>query len=123
MAETVAPNKKPTKPAKPDPTRVDWATLFGFAVALAGILGGLLLEKGSIQDIAQGTAAMIVLGGTLGAVLVTSPMDVVLRACRRLVDVFYERPSHVPATIDLIIQFATKARKNGIVSLEGEAAA
>ena len=41
---------------------------------MAGIIGGLILEKGSIQDLAQGTAAMIVLGGTFGAVLVTTPM-------------------------------------------------
>jgi chemotaxis protein MotA len=126
MAESATDKSTPPPSAKPPRApggRPDFASLGGIGLAFAGILGGLLLEKGSIQDIAQGTAAMIVLGGTLGAVLVTSPMDVVLRACRRLIDVFYEPPSRVLATIDLIIQFATKARKNGIVSLEGEAAA
>ncbi len=39
-----------------------------------------MLEKGKIQDVAQVTAAMIVLGGTLGAVLVTTPLPVLLRA-------------------------------------------
>jgi flagellar motor component MotA len=46
--------------------RPDFATLAGLALAAAGILGGLLLEKGSLSDIAQGTAALIVFGGTLG---------------------------------------------------------
>ena len=92
-------------------------------MALGGILGGLLLEKGSIQDVAQATAAMIVMGGTLGAVLVTTPLAVFVRACKGLGSAFFERGSSTAATIDSLIQYATKARKNGIVSLEAEAAA
>jgi chemotaxis protein MotA len=99
------------------------ATLLGIALALTGIVGGLLLEKGKIQDIAQGTAAMIVLGGTFGAVLVTNPLEVVLRAFAAMRSVFLERASPIPDAIESLIQYATKARKNGIVSLEAEAAA
>ena len=80
------------------------------------------MEKGSIQDVAQVTAAMIVIGGTLGAVLVTTPLPVFLRACKGLSNAFLERGSSTGATIESLIQFATKARKNGIVSLETEAA-
>jgi chemotaxis protein MotA len=112
---------KPERPTSPS-ERPDVATLLGIALALAGIVGGLLLEKGKIQDIAQGTAAMIVLGGTFGAVLVTNPLSVVLRAFSAMRSVFLERSSSVPGTVELLIQFATKARKNGIVSLESEAA-
>jgi chemotaxis protein MotA len=122
-----APNKpaKTTaaKPPKPPGSKPDIATLGGIAVALAGILGGLLLEKGSISDVAQATAAMIVMGGTLGAVLVTTPLPVFLRACKGLGSAFFEKASSAPATIESLIQYATKARKNGIVSLETEAAA
>jgi chemotaxis protein MotA len=103
--------------------RPDVATLAGIALAMAGIVGGLMLEKGSIQDIAQGTAAMIVLGGTFGAVLVTTPLAVVLRAFRGLGAVFLEESLPFSAGIEQLIGFATKARKNGIVSLETEAAA
>jgi chemotaxis protein MotA len=99
------------------------ATLGGISLALAGILGGLLLEKGSIQDVAQVTAAMIVMGGTLGAVLVTTPLPVFLRACRGLGSAFLEKRSSTSATIDSLIRYATLARKNGIVSLEEEAGA
>ena len=103
--------------------RPDLATISGIGLAMAGIIGGLMLEKGSIQDVAQGTAAMIVLGGTFGAVLVTTPMSHVLRAFRGLGAVFFETASDTAATIDGLIQYATKARKQGIVSLETEAAA
>src|SRR5205809_647477 len=120
---------KPAKPPKPPKSpkaggaRPDLASLGGIALAFVGIIGGLLLEKGSIQDVAQGTAALIVLGGTMGAVLVTNPLDTVMRAFRGLGDVFFERSSDAQTVIDQIIQFATKARKNGIVSLETEAGA
>jgi chemotaxis protein MotA len=101
--------------------RADLGTLAGIGVALLGIIGGLLLEKGSIQDIAQGTAAMIVLGGTLGAVLVTTPLPVFLRAVRSLRYAFVEQVSSASAMVDALIRYATDARKNGIVSLETEA--
>ncbi len=103
--------------------RPDLATISGIGLAMAGIIGGLILEKGSIQDVAQGTAAMIVLGGTFGAVLVTTPMANVVRAFRGLGAVFFETTSDTASTIDGLIQYATKARKQGIVSLETEAAA
>src|SRR5947209_8756074 len=119
MPESTSDKKKTPKAGAK--VRLDFASVGGIALALLGIVGGLLLEKGSIQDIAQGTAALIVLGGTLGAVLVTSPLDLVLRAARGLGYVFFEPVSEVRATIETLIQYATKARKHGIVSLESDA--
>ena len=127
MAETADLKQKPTE-AKKSPAktpkaggkRPDLATISGFALACLGIIGGLLLEKGSIQDVAQATAAMIVLGGTMGAVLVTTPMPVVWRAFKGLSAVFFEQTNAMSDTIETLIQFAAKARKNGIVSLETE---
>jgi chemotaxis protein MotA len=121
-----AGSKNPSKadtPPGPAPlgTRPDFATLAGIGLALSGVLGGLLLENGSIQDVAQATAAMIVFGGTIGAVLVTTPLPVFLRAVKSLRRVFLERAASASATIETLIQFASKARKNGIVSLETEA--
>jgi chemotaxis protein MotA len=123
MAETAKPKKAPKTASKGGGVRLDLATLAGIAVAMAGIIGGLLLEKGSIQDVAQGTAAMIVMGGTFGAVMVNTPLPVFLRAWKRLAGIFFDRASSFAETIETLIQFATKARKNGIVSLETEAAA
>ena len=110
------------KAAKKAGARLDVATIAGLAIAFAGIVGGLLLEKGQIQDVAQGTAALIVLGGTMGAVLVTTPLPIVLRAFRGLGSVFFEAPGNSGELIETLIGFAGKARKNGIVSLESEAA-
>ena len=107
--------------AKGGALRPDFSTLCGIAIALTGIVGGLILEKGSLQDLTQGTAAMIVFGGTLGAVLVTTPMAVAMRAFRGVGQIFFERSSDTAETIERLIQLATKARKQGIVSLETDA--
>src|SRR5579871_766175 len=124
MADTAPlPKKRPNTAAKRNSFRLDFATLAGFALAIGGILGGLLLEKGSIQDVAQGTAAMIVFGGTLGAVLVTTPLAIFRRALARLGSILYQDTNSTTSIIDLLIQYATKARKNGIVSLETDAEA
>jgi chemotaxis protein MotA len=127
MAEAADPKKKAPAAAAAAPkragTKPDLATLGGIVVALTGLIGGLLLEKGSIMDVAQFTAAMIVFGGTFGAVLVTNPLPVFLSAMKALKNVFFEKASSTTETIQSIIGYATKARKNGIVSLESEAAA
>jgi chemotaxis protein MotA len=112
---------KTSKPPKAPAARPDLATLAGLGLALAGIVGGLLLEKGSIQDIAQVTAAFIVFGGTIGAVLVTTPLSVFLASVKGLRHVFFEQGTTAMETIETLIRFATQARKSGIVSLEEEA--
>lgn len=102
--------------AKPDA-----ASLGGILLAVGGIVGGLILEKGELRDIAQYTAALIVLGGTFGATLVSTPLPVFLGAMRRLAGVFIDRERPPDQLIEEMIGYATKARKNGLVSLENEA--
>jgi chemotaxis protein MotA len=103
-------------------SRPDIATFAGITLAAIGIVGGLVLEKGSIRDIAQYTAALIVIGGTAGAVLVTSPFRSVMAALAHSKAVFFERTHDLDGLIEEIIGYASKARKQGIVSLESEAA-
>ena len=108
--------KTPKSSARPD-----LASAGGLALALAGILGGLLLEGGRIRDVAQFTAAMIVLGGTLGAVLISTPLATCIGAAKRFAGVFREQSSTVGTLIDQVTGYAVKARKNGLVSLEQDA--
>jgi chemotaxis protein MotA len=110
---------KPSKPKKAG-VQLDFASVGGLVVALAGILGGLLLEGGKIHDISQVTAAMIVLGGTVGAVMVTTPLSALLGAARQAKSVFLSRAEKPDEVIDEIIGYATQARKQGIVSLDAQ---
>ncbi|MGI8988808.1 MAG: flagellar motor protein [Bryobacteraceae bacterium] len=101
--------------------KADFATIGGLILAFGGILGGLVLEGGKVRDVAQITAALIVLGGTLGAVMVTTPLDVLISAARKFLLVFMDTLVAPEAIIADLIAFATKARKSGIAALEGDA--
>ena len=110
-----------TKGAAPSRFTPDFATVLGFLIALACIGGGLLLEGGRIADIRQGTAAIIVLGGTLGAVLVTSPFPVFLGAMKRGLTAVFVPPKLFAVTLDRLAALAERARRMGLASLESEA--
>ncbi len=76
------------------------------------------MEGGKVSDVTQVTAAIVVLGGTLGAVMVTSPMAALIGAAKSLKKVFFEETVHLEAAVEEIIGYATKARKSSIISLE-----
>jgi len=99
-------------------SRLDFASIAGLVVALGGIIGGLVMEGGKVSDITQVTAAIIVLAGTLGAVMVTSPMSALIDAAKNFKHVLIEEKIEPAAAIEEIITYATKARKSSIVSLE-----
>ncbi len=101
----------------------DLVSLGGVLLAVGGILAGLLLDGGKLKDVQQFSAALIVLGGTIGAVMITTPMKVLLGAAGKLGDVFFETKHAASEVIEEIVGYATQARKQGIVSLETQAAA
>jgi len=101
---------------------VDIASFAGIVVALAAILGGLVLEGGQITDVAQVTAAMIVLGGTLGAVMVATPPKVLKGSLKRMMGVVKDPVPPIGEMLEEIIEYSTQARKNGLISLENAAA-
>src|SRR6267154_3385462 len=100
--------------------RVDKASVGGVLLGLFGIIGGLLLEGGKIAQILQPTAAMIVFGGTAGAVLIQFPLPVVTRAVRRLAGIFFEPQVKLESSMELLVSLANIARRYGIVSLDAE---
>jgi chemotaxis protein MotA len=97
---------------------MDIGTVVGLLIAAGAILLGLILEGGKVGQILQPTAALIVFGGTFGAIMVQFPFSVVLAAFRSLVTIFFEPKSDPLATIQEIVLIAHKARREGIVSLD-----
>jgi chemotaxis protein MotA len=104
-------------------SKPDLGTIGGVLLAALGIVGGLILEGGELRDITQVTAAIIVLGGTFGAVLINTPLPVVIGAVKRLGSVFFESAQPYGEVVEQMIEYATKARKAGLMALEQEAAA
>ena len=99
----------------------DYATFAGLALAVVGILGGLALENGQIQDVSQVTALLIVFGGTLGAVLVSTPATTLIRAFKHSSVMFFEEPRDDESLVARILHFAMLARRGGITSIEAQA--
>ena len=99
---------------------IDPASIIGLTVAVAAILGGQALEGGSVGSILQGTAALIVLGGTFGACLLQFPLEVAITSFKSVVRVFQEPRTNNREVIQEIIRLANKARKEGVISLEAD---
>ena len=99
---------------------MDKASVGGVLVALTGILAGLLLEGGNLGQIFQPTAAMIVFGGTLGAVLLQFPMKTVVEAFRRLAVLFVTPQMQDQRLVQQLVSLANKARRSGVVSLDAD---
>lgn len=105
---------------KPPAKRLDRSSLAGVPIGVGLILVGQFLEGGHAQSLVQVTAAIIVFGGTLGAVLLSfSPADT-RRALHSLRDVFTEHTGTPEAVITKISAYATRARKQGIMTLEDD---
>ena len=99
---------------------MDKASIGGVFLAIAGIVAGLLIEGGNLGQILQPTAALIVFGGTMGAVLLQFPLTTVVAAFRSMAHVFTAPRKHNVDLIRLLVAFANKARRNGVVSLDAD---
>jgi chemotaxis protein MotA len=101
---------------------LDKSTIGGIALALAGIGIGLVLDGGKLAQVLQPTAALIVIGGTLGAVMVQFPLRIVLQALAQLRHVFLDSEPESDALVQNLLRYAYKARKEGLLSLDAELA-
>jgi len=99
---------------------MDKATLIGLFLGIGAVIGGQTLEGGHIGSIMQVTAAIIVFGGTLGAVFVSYPFQYVLSSFKEIKKIIKEPPQNPDQIIKQIVTYANKARKEGILSLEKE---
>jgi chemotaxis protein MotA len=99
---------------------MDLASIGGIVLALGAILGAMLMEGGSIGQVSQLTAAMIVIGGTAGAVMVQFPLDIFIAALKGVMGVFLHKGAEADAVLAQLVEFANKARKSGIVSLDAD---
>lgn len=99
---------------------MDKASVGGVVLAVVGIIAGLLLEGGDVRQVIQPTAALIVFGGTMGAVLVQFPLATVAAAIGRVAHIFVPPRRQNDQLVRLLVEFANKARRNGVVSLDSD---
>jgi chemotaxis protein MotA len=100
---------------------MDILSLIGIIVGFGAILLGQHLEGGHLDSILNSVALLIVLGGTMGAVMLQTPIRTFLRALRMFVWIF--RPPTISANLQLekILEWNQIARREGLVRLESVA--
>lgn len=99
---------------------MDITTIGGILVGFGLILLGQALEGGHIGSILQGTAALIVFGGTVGATMVSFPKKDFVRGLK-LVKLAFSEPKHDLAGLaSQLVDYATVARRDGVLALEGK---
>lgn len=97
---------------------LDRSTLCGTGIALFGVAAGLWLDGGSFRQIVQPTAALIVGGGTLGAVMLQFPLVTLKQALKQLRDVLLEPHLEEQEAIDQLVRYCSRARRQGMLGLD-----
>ena len=100
---------------------MDVLSLIGIIMAFVSIIGGNYLEGGHLGALANGPAALIVLGGTVGAALLQSPMSAFKRAMQTVVWILFPPRIDMTGGIDRVVNWSLTARKEGLLGLEGMA--
>lgn len=97
---------------------MDIGIFLGVIVAFGMILLGNMLEGGHLHSLVGGASMMIVLGGTVGAVMVQFPLPM-MKSAISVAKGLFKNPTHDPEKIlEQILDFAQRARKDGILALE-----
>lgn len=99
---------------------MDITSLIGILAGVGFVLLGQILEGGSVMALVQPTAAMIVMGGTAGAVILAFPQKDIMAGLKCMKGVFLGTGADFAGTIDLIVNLALKARKEGILALQSD---
>ncbi len=99
---------------------MDKLSLFGLLIAFSGIVGGQMLEGGSIAMLLQLAAFLIVFGGTLGAVMVQSPRKVFVNGLRMAKWVFFPPQFAAQKQLSQLCAWSHVARKDGLLKLEDQ---
>ncbi|RUR18874.1 flagellar motor protein [Legionella sp. km535] len=97
---------------------MDALTLIGLLTGFLAIIIGQIHEGGDIHSLLNFSALLIVLGGTLGAVMVQTPMVTFKRAFKVLPWIFFPPKLDFDACRTMLIDMARKARQLGLLSLE-----
>lgn len=99
---------------------MDLIALLGLLIGLAAVVVGNLVEGGTTGHLVQLAAAVIVFGGTFGAVILSFPAKDLNFAIKALKLVFFEKKVSYEETIEKILELLIIARRKGLLALQEE---
>ena len=97
---------------------MDILSIIGVILAFVAIIGGNYLEGGHVGALLNGPAAIIVIGGTLGAAFIQTPLPIFKRSLVIVRWIFVPPQLRMQEGIVRIIEWSTTARKEGLLGLE-----
>lgn len=99
---------------------MDFTSLLGLGLGIFAVVGGAQMEGLPLSSITQPTAFIIVVGGSLGAVLLSFPAKDLKNAVAGLSYIFLPPKDKPINIITMMNEFALKARKEGILALQND---
>jgi len=99
---------------------MDLISVLGLLLGISAIIGGQILEGGHVGSLIQPTAFLIVIGGTIGAVLVQHPLRVMVKGLGLMRWAFFPPVIDAKGLIDQLAHWSHLARKEGLLSLENQ---
>jgi chemotaxis protein MotA len=100
---------------------MDILSILGLLIGFGAIIVGQYLEGGHLDTILNAVALLIVLGGTLGAVMLQTPMNTFLRALKMTVWIFKPPQQSAKRLLDKILDWNQIARREGLLRREAMA--
>ena len=97
---------------------MDLLSIVGVIVGFTALLGGNFLEGGSWTSLVNGPAAIIVIGGTIGAAVLQTPLVGLKRALSIFKWIFNPPRQRFQSGIKTVVSWAKTARKEGLLGLE-----
>ncbi|GAA0079361.1 flagellar motor protein [Clostridium sp. CTA-5] len=99
---------------------MDIIIVISLLFAFTSLILGFLLEGGTLRALFQLTALIIVFGGTIGAVGISFPINILKKFPRVLAVAFKKRESKIKENIIYFKDIASKTRREGLLSIESE---
>ena len=97
---------------------MDKISVLGLVLGIVAIVGGQVLEGGHVGSLSQPTALLIVLGGTMGAVMLQSPYATFMRGVRMVRWVWYPPVVDHQQLIKQVASWSQVSRREGLLALE-----
>ena len=98
---------------------MDLGTIIGLVLGFGLIIGAMMLG-GGVMPFLDAQSALIVIGGTFAATMINQRLPYVISGLKSAMQAFFDKSSNKVELVPLIIELAAKARKEGLVALEGE---
>jgi chemotaxis protein MotA len=97
---------------------MDILSLIGLIFGVGALLFGQHLEGGQVASLLNGPAAVIVLGGSMGAIMLQAPVPVFIRALSMLRWIILPPVLAGDEAIEKLVSWSNIARKEGLLGLE-----